>query len=161
MTDSDDIKKALFEHFKGDEWACFDELRFGTGWISERTMDFWAMNVWPAKKFQTVAIEIKCSRSDFSREKSNLLKTMPALSLCDAFYFAAPIGVLTREDMPEWAALWEYDPETKAMKDRPNWTRQNGIGALFVPSTAFVASVLRRQSRLELLNRYHREKLNQ
>lgn len=151
---ADDIKKALFEHFRGDEWAAFDELRFGTGWISERTIDFWAMNVWPSKKFQTIAIEIKTSRSDFSREKSNLLKTMPALSLCEKFYFAAPKGVLTSEDMPEWAGLWEYDPETKSMGDRPNWTKANGIGQLFVPSMAFIASILRRQSRLEYTNRY-------
>lgn len=151
---ADDIKIALFDYFKTDEWAAFDELRFGTGWISERTIDFWAMNVWPSKKFETLAIEIKCSRSDFSREKNDLLKTMPALSLCDKFYFAAPKGILTYEDMPPWAQLWEYDPETKTMGDRPCWSKQNGIGQLFTPSTAFVASILRRQARLEWSNRY-------
>lgn len=152
MVTACEIKKALFAYFNYDEWAVFDELRLSTGWVVNSTIDFFAMNLWPSKKYEKLAMEIKVSRSDFSREKSNLLKSMPSLSICDKFYFVAPVGLLTIDDVPKWARLWEYDPTTKKMLDRP-YCPVSGIGSLFVPSMAFVASILNRQAKKERAER--------
>lgn len=152
MTTSCEIKLALYEYFDKEDWAAFDELRMSTGWVVNSTIDFFAMNLWPSNKYEKLAMEIKVSRSDFSREKSNLLKSMPSLSVCDKFYFVAPLGLLTREDMPSWAKLWEYDPTSKKMLERP-YCPVSGIGGLFVPSMAFVASILNRQAKKEKVER--------
>lgn len=146
------ITKALFEYFNSDDWACFDQLRLGSGHDCERTIDFFAMHVHPSKKFQTLAIEIKVSRSDFLRDKCNPDKRLAAMTICDQFIYAAPKGLLEHRDMPTLTALWEYNPETNKMLDRPHWPSSK-VAKLTVPSLSFVASVLRRQCRKESLER--------
>jgi len=146
------ITNALFKYFSSDDWACFDQLRLGSGHDCERTIDFFAIHVHPSKKHQTLAIEIKISKSDFLRDKCNPDKRLAAMTLCDQFIYAAPKGLLACTEMPKLTALWEYDPETDQMLDRPHWPSAK-VSKLVVPSMSFVASVLRRQCRKESLER--------
>lgn len=144
-----EITKALFRYFEGREWACFDQLRLGSGWDCERTIDFFAMNTWPSKGHQTIAIEIKVSRSDFTREIRNPEKRLAAMTLCDRYFFVAPKGMLKQEDMPPNVALWEYDVDAKKMESMPHWYGTSKVAKLTVPSMSFVAAVLRRQAKIE------------
>lgn len=147
-----EITKALFQYFSGDEWACFDQLRLGSGWDCERTIDFFAMHVFPSKNHESLAIEIKVSKSDFSRDKCAYEKRLPAMIVSDFFFYVAPKGVLDRTQMPKGTALWEYDLETKRMEKMPRWPR-NKVARISNPSMSFVAAILRRQCRLEYLVR--------
>jgi hypothetical protein len=47
------IVKMLRERHRGNEWACFEELRCGTGYggSRERRIDLLAINLWPSNRF--------------------------------------------------------------------------------------------------------------
>lgn len=60
----------------------------------------------------TVEVEIKISRSDFladfKKPKHNLLKLKPKdyeKSVANRFYFAVPEGLITKEEVPDYAGL--------------------------------------------------------
>lgn len=143
----DDVVIILYEHFKkyGDDVACFNHLRLGTGWISEQTMDFWAMYLTPSTKFRTIGFEIKVSRSDFLKEIRDPDKRVMAMTLCDEFYFVTPKDLLTRDEIPKNCGLWEIDDQKVMEVVRgPYYCKTSA--KLVCPSWPFLASVLRRQA---------------
>jgi len=88
------------------EWATFAELNEGTGMNGGRLIDFYAMNVWPSKRYVKVAYEIKVSRSDFARELKEPKKREAAEVIADECYFAVPHGLVLPDEIPEkWGLI--------------------------------------------------------
>ncbi|MDL5351118.1 hypothetical protein [Microbacterium sp. zg-YB36] len=58
---------------------------------------------------QTTAVEIKVSRADFLRETPEKRRAWMAVS--NRFVYAAPVGLIRREEVPAGCGLWEFDPE--------------------------------------------------
>lgn len=126
---SNAIKKVLEErHFpNGNEWIYASEVRAGTGFSSykwkkvdeeyvkiyedginvDRTIDFFAINCYPSKSFNRIAYEIKISRSDFLQELRDPEKMKPFMELSNEFYFVAPKGLISKEELPEDVGLVE------------------------------------------------------
>jgi hypothetical protein len=66
-----------------------------------RIMDAWVMPYSWTKPI--IAYEVKCSRSDFYRDR----KWRSYLEYCNVFYFVTPHGVLETRDMPpEVGLIW-------------------------------------------------------
>jgi len=147
-----DIIEALFKRFdpSAGQWACFDHLRMGTGYggHSERTIDFFALHCEPHKKFLSVAVEIKVSRSDFLKEIANPEKRLAASVLATHFIFAFPKGMLQPNEIPRDCGSMEYE-DGQIIRATEYFGTKNGLGDLVNPSWRFLASLLRRQSKDE------------
>lgn len=138
------------------EWAFFSELRVGTGYKMIRTgfnpeqrIDAWAINLFPSKKHLRVAYEVKISRADFKHELVNPEKRKTALRLSNQFYFAAPVGLVSVEEIPEECGLVEVKEN-----GRLKWTKKAPICETDVPTWNFLCSIARRATNAEtnLLN---------
>ncbi|EGW36480.1 hypothetical protein [Desulfosporosinus sp. OT] len=146
------ILKALRERHQEREWAFFRELRVGTGYRNvekglnpEQRLDAWAINLYPSKNFLRIAYEIKVSRGDFLREINNPQKREQALQLSNQFYFAAPVGLIKPEEIPEEVGLIEVFDEWQSMIKVSAPVREGGE----LP-WQFLASIARRVQREEI-----------
>ncbi len=103
------------EKRKRSEWALFFELRNGTGRKNKtlrkkdppRYIDAFAINLWPSKKHRRIAYEIKVSRADFLKELKSPSKRQWAIEISNQFYFIAPQGIITLEELPDGCGLLE------------------------------------------------------
>jgi len=93
----------------GTEWAFFDEIPDATGYDKNRTLDAYAMHLWPSKKFLRIAYEIKASRSDLFNDLKNPHKRQSALDVSNQFYFVCTKGIIQLEELPEGVGLLEAD----------------------------------------------------
>jgi hypothetical protein len=110
---SSDIHKALKAHYAArcDGSVYIEEFRAGTGYSpgSERYLDAWVMGTFPSSGLVKTAIEIKVSRSDFTRELRKPIKRDSALRISNVFYFAAPKGLISPAELPVEVGLIEVD----------------------------------------------------
>ena len=105
---ADDLITRLHDRFSSPEWASFSELRDRTGFSGRpRTIDFFALNTYPSKRFRTVAVEVKVSRSDFMREIDNPDKRETFESQASEFWFCCPAGLVKPDEVPEGCGLLE------------------------------------------------------
>lgn len=102
-----DIVRRLESRYSPPEWATFAELPDGTGSAHCRTIDLFAQNCYPSKRFLSVAVEVKVTRADFRRELENPGKRLVWERQANEFWFAAPKGVVPVEELPEGAGLLE------------------------------------------------------
>lgn len=138
-----DIQAALAERYSAPEWATFFELRDGAGFNALRTLDMFAMNTWPSKGHNTVAVEIKVSRADFFRETNNPRKRESAESVARECYFATPKGLVTELEVPKgWGLI-----EVNNGKCRTVVKAQQGSRP--VHDESFIAALLKRASERE------------
>lgn len=110
---ADDIQKALSIHYQPPEWIYFPELYGGTGASSGsyHRMDGWAMNTWPSKDLVKIAFEIKVYRSDFLKELKDPRKREYALRVSNQFYFVAPKGLISVDELPPDCGLMTVSDE--------------------------------------------------
>jgi hypothetical protein len=108
---SQDVHVALQKRFEG--WPYIKEFRAGTGLGagSERYLDAFTMQPFPSLPMTSIAIEIKVTRGDFTKEKRRPMKRDAALRISNQFYFAAPKGLLVEDEIPIEAGLIEVSEE--------------------------------------------------
>jgi len=127
---ADDILQALARQAADDIYA--SELAFNGG---SRRCDFWRLSVWPSKAYVAQAYEIKISRADFRRDSK--IKQREARLFSDKFYYVTPVGLISVDEIPDWAGLIEFDGEQLRQK-LPAPTRDKDS-----PSWEFVVSLIR------------------
>lgn len=137
------IRDALRTRYNPAEFAYFEELQVDMH--GTRRMDMFVMNMHASQQFRRTVLEIKVSRADYNREKSNLSKTRQAITFANEFYYVTPKGLLKPEELPNWAGLIEYDEEKHNLRVKVTAAKLES----FPPSWDFVASLLRRVHELE------------
>jgi len=148
------------------EWAFFAELRVGTGYAMhkhrtgslasvEQRIDAWAINLYPSKKRERVAYEIKVSRSDFKREIERPEKRQAALLLSNRYYFAAPSGLISRTELPEECGLVEVLEDGRRI-----FVVQAPYREIDPPPISLLASIARRGANAESDNQKLRKELS-
>jgi hypothetical protein len=135
---ADVLIRRLQEIHGDDAWATFRELADGTGGAKARTIDLFAMHLWPSKGYQSIAYETKISRQDFRRELDDPTKRAPWERLASETWFVAPVGVIPAAEVPEGWGLMEWTGEGWR---RPRRALQRRIEAWPV---SFAASLARR-----------------
>ncbi len=85
-----------------------------------------------------IAIEIKVSRQDFLHELDDEEKRQLALSLSSQYWFAAPGGLIQKDELPPEAGLLEMDKKGKIHPTVPAPHRRPGT-----PDWRLVAAVAR------------------
>lgn len=121
-------------------WATFAELNQGTGAMSGRRIDFYAMHTWPSQNFLRVSYEVKISRADFARELNDPKKREFAESVSNECYFVVPAGLVRHDEVPEGWGLYEV---TAGGLRRVVLAQQRRVESM---PLAFVAGVARRSS---------------
>lgn len=153
-----EIKKALKAYHK-EPWIFFAELRMGTGYTPTRmaqlpdgrwhqvpgrnsvqqSIDAWAIHPYPSMGLLRVSYEIKVSRSDFRAELAQPQKRQQALKYSNEFYFVAPKGLLSRDEMPPECGLREIDERGRVLTTLKAPCRRGQL-----PSWKLIASLARR-----------------
>jgi len=120
------------------------EFRLGTGYgrNNEQRLDAWSIEL--TDKLVRRAFEVKVSRSDFLREIKDARKRHRALLVSNEFWFAAPPGLISVNELPPEAGLIEVEhfpdggpPAVRIIEPAP-WRDTPP------PTWRFVASILRR-----------------
>jgi len=122
--DAPQVIRALQALHPEPEWATFPELADGTGGRKVRTIDLFALNLWPSKGYRAVAYEVKISRSDFRRELDDPTKRAPWERLAHETWIAAPAGVVPVAEVPEGWGLIEIQEGGKVRRPRRALQRQ-------------------------------------
>lgn len=98
------IDGLLHEQYGEDPWVYISQLREGTGYTRRRTIDAFAVHVWPSK-FRALAMEIKVTRSDFLRDIRDPSKRQPFVENSTGFYYVVPQGLIEPDEVPEGCGL--------------------------------------------------------
>lgn len=138
---SGDVMDAIRARYPSPAWAIVAEVRNGTGWQggAHRYADVIAFSLWPSRGLSVHGVEIKVSRSDWQRELADPEKAETFQRYCDAWWVAAPPGVVLKSELPTMWGLLELTPKggLKVVKDAPSLTAEP-------LSRAFVAAVFRK-----------------
>lgn len=141
---------------KHRSWICVEELRLSSGFGNEGRIDLWCINPAPSSGCRATAYEVKVSRGDFRRDSA--FKQRGARLFADEFYYATPPGLVTKDEIPDWAGLVEvhsggpipdhmhqryggrthYWPEVRTIVQAPKMDKH-------APSWGLVVSLLRKQ----------------
>jgi hypothetical protein len=126
------------------DWITCKEFRLGAGVEGRNRIDLWAIHTNPSQGNKAITYEVKISRGDFLRDVKDPTKHAHARLFSDAFYYAAPRGMLKLVEIPDWAGLIEVGPE-----DEPIWTRIKKVKEAPIltkhsPSWPVMISLLRR-----------------
>ena len=102
-----------------EEWAMLTEVplraatvygNIATGYANERRIDAFLVRNWSGKphRHERIAVEVKVSRSDFHNETDS--KRAPAYASAHRAFYAAPVGMLDPEEMPDgWGLIDVYE----------------------------------------------------
>lgn len=133
-------------HHEIRNWACFPELRIGTGYgkASEQRLDLWCIHMWPSSGWSRITYEVKVSRNDFRREMKKPLKRRYGMLFSNQFFFAAPKGVIPASDVPLECGLVEVVQKTPGSYDLVT-TIDAPARDTPMPSWNFLAAICRRR----------------
>lgn len=104
---SDDIYAALRLRYPLPEYVFLAEVANGTGWGANRWADALVMGVWPSRGLELTGLEIKVSRSDWTRERKRPDKAESIALYCDRWFVVAPPGVVPPDQVPPSWGLME------------------------------------------------------
>ncbi len=136
-----DIVKRLHERYDSPRYSAFTELRNSNTTNSRRTIDFFAIGNW-SKTVDSVAVEVKISRSDFQRELDDPSKRELWEKEAMECWFAIPAGLIKPEEIPEGWGLLEVCGEGLRSKRKAPQRRVE-------QSKAVMRSMIRRASEEE------------
>ena len=115
-----------------------DEVRVGLGFHTysgnnARSIDTLVIDTY--RDFRRTAFEVKVSRSDFLSDLAKPDKHTPALALCHDFYWIAPKGMISPDEIPAGMGLMEVDPKGRTrIKVKSDYNMQTGIDEEFAYS---------------------------
>lgn len=149
---ANDLLDGLDIYFPKVAYATFRELRVdGEYQINNRVnpwslsrIDYYAMPYYnytaPRREIASsfYAIEIKVDRKDFTKELKKPQKQRWALMYSNLFYYCAPRGLISLQELPPYAGLLEFDNGTIVQKIAAPWRDA------MPPRWTFVASLLAR-----------------
>lgn len=108
-----DLLDAIHARYAGDGWAVLEEVQARTG-VEQRRIDALALSAYPSLGFRRVALEVKVSRGDFTRDVRKFReKHGDALAVSTEFFYVAPAGMIRKDELPAEAGLLEYGSADK------------------------------------------------
>jgi hypothetical protein len=132
----------------GDAWAFMAKVRSAAGFDARRTIDAYAMSLWPSRGLSLLAFEVKSSRGDWLRELKNPAKAEEYCELADYFYLVVgDKSIVKRAELPEsWGLLVPHGRGLKAEVDAPRLRPADGDRIRDLPpgfGRSFLAALLR------------------
>lgn len=122
---------------RNDDVIWVTELRLFSG---SRRIDFWTLMPSAANGWRATAYEIKVSRGDFRRDSAE--KQEGAIQFSDRFWYVTPPGLISPDEIPDFAGLQEWDgTKFKVIRKPPMRVKRD-------PSWELVCSILRCSSEM-------------
>lgn len=138
MTTASEICGALRGVFPSPEWLLGFEVRDAAGFDARRSIDAQAINTWPSRGMEIVAVEVKVSRSDFLREMKDPSKAESGAAYADRIALATPKGLVTPEELPKGWGLIEVNGDGKA-----RWKVRADMKVAKAPDRALLVTMMR------------------
>lgn len=117
---STDVCAAIQAHFGagGGQYAVLFEVRNGTAWRANRSVDAVVMSLWPSLGMELWGMEIKVSRSDWRRELREPGKASEVFGYFDRWFLVAPQDVVATGEIPEpWGWFVPEGGRLRKMRD--------------------------------------------
>ncbi len=107
MNEKQVLKILSDRHRNAEGWLFLEHVRSGTGYPnarsidldSQRTIDGFAMNLWPSTGFRRVAYEVKVARGDLRHELRDPVKRVRGYLMANEFWFAVTPECKASEDV--------------------------------------------------------------
>lgn len=139
-------QRVLGPEGQGSRAVFLDEVKGGTGWSSNRTIDAISVGMWPSRGCLIEGYELKTSRRDWQGELRNPEKAEAIAQYCDRFWLVTTAGVAEPDEVPpNWGWLVR---ETKAK--RLTCKREATPLESTPPPPEFIAAMLRRAVKADL-----------
>jgi hypothetical protein len=103
------INLALRKRYCSPEWALLFNVADGTGAVQTRFADAVAMSLWPSRGLELHGMEVKASRNDWQKERSQPDKAETIAAFCDHWWLVAAKGVAKEDEIPPAWGWIEYD----------------------------------------------------
>jgi hypothetical protein len=116
---SSDVRACIQANFgmNGEQYAVLFEVRNGTAWRANRSVDAVVMGLWPSLGMELWGMEIKVSRGDWLSEARNPAKASEVFNHFDRWFLVAPEGVAKPDEIPQpWG--WYIPKDGKLFKVR-------------------------------------------
>lgn len=143
---SSDVQACIQRHFGsgGEQYAVLFEVRNGTAWRANRSVDAVVMGLWPSLGMRLTGMEIKVGRGDWMREYRNPAKASEAFDYFDHWYLVAPADVAKIEEIPEpWG--W-FVPENGKLRKVRDAAKNPNVKAV---DRHFLGALLRRVAKTD------------
>lgn len=114
-----DVRACIQSNFgmNGEQYAVLFEVRNGTAWRANRSVDAVVMGLWPSLGMELWGMEIKVSRGDWLREARDPAKASEVFNHFDRWFLVAPEGVAKPDELPQpWG--WYVPKDGKLLKVR-------------------------------------------
>jgi hypothetical protein len=97
-----DVRGCIQSHFGtgGERYAVLFEVRNGTAWRANRSVDAVVMSLWPSLGMELWGMEIKVSRSDWLNELKDPGKASEMFERFDRWYLVAPEHIVKIGELP-------------------------------------------------------------
>jgi hypothetical protein len=115
-----DVRSCIQTHYGmgGEQYAVLFEVRNGTAWRANRSVDAVVMGLWPSLGMDLMGMEIKVSRSDWLHEYRNPGKASEVFDYFDKWWLVAPANVAKMEEIPEpWGWLVPENGKLRKVRD--------------------------------------------
>jgi hypothetical protein len=109
---SDDLLACLRNKYRGRGYIVLEQVRNDAGFGADSTVDAVVVSTWPSHGLWRSAFELKVSRGDFLREVNRPGKNGWAKRMFHFFWFVAPRGIVSPEELPAGAGLMVPRGET-------------------------------------------------
>lgn len=105
----------------GVAYAVVPGVRSAAGFDARRTIDAFAMSLWPSRGLSLTAFEIKSSRSDWLREMREPAKAEEFCELADYFYLVVGDAKIVQDgELPEtWGLIVPHGKGLRVAVDAP------------------------------------------
>lgn len=135
----------------GDAWAFIPQVRSAAAFDARRTIDAYAMALWPSRGLVLHAFEIKSARSDWLREMKNPAKAEVFCELADFFWLVVGDKEIVKpgELPPTWGLLVPHGAGLRVEVEAPvlrDLTPARARGGRTLPPAfgrSFLAALLR------------------
>jgi hypothetical protein len=118
------VFEALRKTYESPAYAVLPGVANGTGTTKTRTIDAVFMSLWPSRGLHLHGVEIKVTRSDFTRELADPKKQEAHFKHMDYFWLAVGDESIVREgELPAtWGLLVPARTKLKVIKQAPRLT---------------------------------------
>lgn len=141
-----DVCACIQSHFgvNGEQYAVLFEVRNGTAWRANRSVDAVVMGLWPSLGMELWGMEIKVSRGDWRREVHDPAKASEIFNHFDRWFLVAPEGVAKPDELPQpWGWLVPKDGKLLKVRDAEKNPNRKPV------DNHFLAALMRRVARTD------------
>lgn len=144
--DAAGVRACIQSHFGtgGEKYAVLFEVRNGTAWRANRSVDAVVMGLWPSLGMELWGMEIKTARYDWLREMKDPGKASEVFSYFDRWFLVAPADIIKPDEIPQpWGWLV---PEGRGLRQVREAQKNDSVKAV---DRDFLGALMRRVAKTD------------